>query len=170
MTLRGPRTLLGLILSSLAFVTLPLLVAIGYAAFRLGQLTTDSTGVLTSSAISTIQNQRLDNLLINMERNSRQYLLLGAARSLEIYREDEAELRSSLIELSSLPQSTDVHDKLQFLASSVDAVDSVLATETTDAAEEELIEAFRAMDVAAESIDSVMREATNEQLAAVQAE
>jgi two-component system sensor histidine kinase GlrK len=170
MTLRGPRTLLGLILSSLAFVTLPLLVAIGYAAFRLGQLTTDSTRVLTSSAISTIQNQRLDNLLINMERNSRQYLLLGAARSLEIYREDEAELRSSLIELSSLPQSTEVYDKLQFLASSVDAVDSVLTIETTDAAEEKLIEAFRAMDVAAETIDSVMREATNEQLAAVQAE
>ena len=62
-------------LLGLAFVTLPLLIAIGNAVLKLGQLKSESETVLSDSASSTLENQKLASLLATMERNSRQYLL-----------------------------------------------------------------------------------------------
>ena len=170
MALRRPRTLLGLILTSLGLVTLPLLVAVGYATYRLGQLTNDSGAVLNSAAISTMTNERLDNLLINMERNARQYLLLGADRSLEVYREDEAELLDSLRELGRLPQSVAAAEQLQRLATLTNQVDADLQPEPRDGAEERVIATFQEMDAAAESLAGIMQAGTSEQFSQVQSD
>ena len=171
MRFRGPRTLLGLILSSLAIVTLPLLVAIGNAAFRLGQLTTDSEDVLSSAAASTLENRRLDSLLINMERNARQYLALDperSQRSLELYREDVESMRNSVLALSSLPQSVGVTDELRFLIEKVAEIDAILETRGSERTDERLVETFRAMDAAGEEIAATMRSAINEQMSTLQ--
>lgn len=168
MALRRPRTLLGLILTSLGLVTLPLLVAVGYATYRLGQLTNDSGAVLNSAAISTTTNERLDSLLINMERNARQYLLLSAERSLEVYREDEAALRNSLLELASLPQSGSASEQLQRIAELTTQVDADLQVERSEGAEERVIAAFQEMDAAAELLAGIMQAGTNEQFSQMQ--
>ncbi len=76
MKMRRPRTLLGLVLLGLAFVTVPLLIAIGNAVLKLGQLATESEAVLGDSATATLQNEKLVSLLSGMERNARQYLQL----------------------------------------------------------------------------------------------
>jgi len=160
-----PRTLLGLILSSLGLVTLPLLIAVGYATYRLGQLTNDSIVVLDSAAASTTETERLGTLLINMERNARQYLLLGAERSLSAYREDEAALRESLLELSGLQQAAGAPEHLHQIAGLADNVNDVLLERQIDGAEERVITAFQAMDDAAASLADTMQQGTNEQLA-----
>ncbi|MGD2167390.1 MAG: ATP-binding protein [Gammaproteobacteria bacterium] len=170
MALRRPRTLLGLILTSLGLVTLPLLVAVGYATYRLGQLTNDSGAVLNSAAISTTTNERLDNLLMNMERNARQYLLLGAARSLEVYSEDEIELQNSLLELAELPQSAAASAQLQRIAELTTQVDADLQDERSEGAEERVIAAFQEMDAAAETLALIMQQGTNEQFAQMQSD
>jgi hypothetical protein len=72
MKMRRPRTLLGMVLVGLAFVTVPLLIAVGNALVRLGQLAAESEAVLSDSATATTENQRISNLLMNMERNARQ--------------------------------------------------------------------------------------------------
>ena len=79
MKMRRPRTLLGLVLLGLAFVTLPLLIAIGNAVLKLGQLATESEAVLGDSATATLQNEKLVSLLSGMERNARQYLQFKAS-------------------------------------------------------------------------------------------
>lgn len=170
MALRRPRTLLGLILTSLGLVTLPLLIAVGYATYRLGQLTNDSGAVLNSAAASTMTNERLDSLLINMERNARQYLLLDAARSLEGYREDEAGLRNSLLELSALPQSAAAAEHIRRIAELTSLVDQELFGDRSDGAEERVIDAFQEMDAAAESLAVIMQQGTNEQFAQMQSD
>ena len=170
MALRRPRTLLGLILTSLGLVTLPLLVAVGYATYRLGQLTNDSGSVLNSAAISTMTNVRLDNLLINMERNARQYLLLSAERSLEVYREDEAQLLNSLRELGRLPQSAAAAEHLQRLAALTNQVDADLQPEPRDGAEERVIATFQEMDATAEMLAGIMQESTSEHFSQVQSD
>ena len=76
MKMGRPRTLLGLVLLGLAFVTVPLLIAIGNAVLKLGQLATESEAVLGDSATATLQNEKLVSLLTSMERNARQYLQL----------------------------------------------------------------------------------------------
>src|SRR5262245_66592391 len=76
MKIRRPRTLLGLVLLGLAFVTLPLLIAIGNAVIKLGQLATESEAVLSDSATATLENQKVASTLNTMERNALQYVLL----------------------------------------------------------------------------------------------
>ena len=63
MKMRRPRTLLGMVLLGLAFVTVPLLVAVGNAMIRLGQLANESEVVLGDGAFAALENQRLTNLL-----------------------------------------------------------------------------------------------------------
>ena len=69
-----------MVLMGLAFVTVPLLVAIGNAMIKLGQLAAESEIVLADSATATLENQRLANLLDRMERNARQYLTAAKRR------------------------------------------------------------------------------------------
>src|SRR5215510_14053920 len=108
MKIRRPRTLLGLVLLGLAFVTLPLLIAIGNAVLKLGQLATESETVLSDSASATLENQHLASLLTSMERNGRQYLLLQGVASasdlLTIYDGDQAAFEQSVTTLMSLPK------------------------------------------------------------------
>ena len=59
MKIRRPRTLLGMVLMGLAFVTVPLLVAVGNAMIKLGQLAGESELVLADSATAALENQRL---------------------------------------------------------------------------------------------------------------
>jgi two-component system sensor histidine kinase GlrK len=148
-------------------VTLPLLIAIGSAAFRLGQLTRDSEAALNTAAESTVQNRRLDTLLINMERNARQFLVLDperSARALALYREDELSMRESLVALSALPQATAAAEDLRLLAAEVDRVDELLLAGSATRSETSVIDAFRNMDEAAARVDNTMRAAIDEQL------
>ena len=55
MKIGRPRTLLGMVLMGLAFVTVPLLVAIGNAMIEIGQLAAESKDVLDDSATATQQ-------------------------------------------------------------------------------------------------------------------
>jgi two-component system sensor histidine kinase GlrK len=170
MSLRGPRTLLGLILSGLALVAFPLLIAIGNAALRLGELTSDSENVLQVGAATTLENRRLDTILINMERNARRYLLLQDADSLALYQEDEAAMNDSLIELSSLPQTAETIELLQFLSAEVKKVDEIIYSEPAENLSEAVIESFRRIDAAAEDVDRRMQEAISERLETLQSD
>src|SRR5262249_54555394 len=122
MKIRRPRTLLGLVLLGLAFVTLPLLIAIGNAVIKLGQLATESEAVLADSATATLQNEKLVSLLTSMERNALQYLQLqgvvaSASELLNIYDGDQASFEASLSALTSLPKDPDIAEQLRRLTS-----------------------------------------------------
>src|SRR5215204_796428 len=121
MKIRRPRTLLGMVLMRLAFVTVPLLVAIGNAMIKLGQLAAESEVVLADSATATLENQRLANLLERMERNGRQYLSLQNVVStsdlLTIYDGDQAAFEGSIIAMRALPAESSIRDQLARLTS-----------------------------------------------------
>ena len=106
MKMGRPRTLLGMVLMGLAFVTVPLLVAVGNAMIQLGQLAAESEGVLGDSATATLENQRLANSLERMERTVRQYFVLqnvtSTSDSLSLYDGDQAAFESSIAALCSL--------------------------------------------------------------------
>ncbi len=169
MKIRRPRTLLGLVLLALAFVTLPLLIAIGNAVIKLGQLATESEAVLGDSATATLQNEKLVSLLTSMERNARQYLQLqdvvaSAPELLTIYDSDQASFEESLAALTSLPKDPDIAEQLRRLTSISKEVHWALrsgANEgrsgTNDAAIDMIIERFRVMNAAARDVGQGMR-------------
>jgi two-component system, NtrC family, sensor histidine kinase GlrK len=167
--IRRPRTLLGLVLLGLAFVTLPLLIAIGNAVIKLGQLATQSESVLADSATATTQNEKLVTLLTSMERNARQYLQLqgvvaSASELLKIYDSDEIALEESLATLTSLPKDSDIAEQLRRLASISKEVHWALRSGANDGALEMVIDRFRVMNEAARDVGQGMRRLIDERL------
>ncbi len=123
MNMGRPRTLLGMVLMSLAFVTVPLLLAVGNGFIRLGQLAAESEVVLNDGATSSLHNERLANLLGSMERNARNYVTIkdvspaAAANLLAVYDGDQADFEESVAEIRVLPSDTAIRDQLARLSS-----------------------------------------------------
>jgi two-component system sensor histidine kinase GlrK len=168
MKIRRPRTLLGLVLLGLAFVTLPLLIAIGNAVLKLGQLATQSETVLSDSASATLENQKVASLLQTMERNARQYLLLqdvaSASDLLTLYDGDQAELEQSLITLTSLPKDAAIAEQLRRLAALSKEVHWALRSGPANSARDMIIERFRVMNAVSRDIAQGMRVLINDRL------
>jgi len=174
MKMGRPRTLLGLVLLGLAFVTVPLLIAIGNAVLKLGQLATESEAVLGDSATATLQNEKLVSLLTSMERNARQYLQLqggvaSASELLNFYDGDQASFEESLSALTSLPKDPDIAEQLRRLTSISKEVHWALrsganngsgassASGANNPAIDMIIERFRVMNAAARDVGQGMR-------------
>ena len=168
MKMRRPRTLLGLVLLGLAFVTVPLLIAIGNAVIKLGQLATESEAVLGDSATATLQNEKLVSLLSGMERNARQYLQLqgvvaSASELLNLYDSDQVAFEESLAALTSLPKDPDIAEQLRRLTSISKEVHWALrsgansGSGANNGAIDMIIERFRVMNAAARDVGQGMR-------------
>jgi two-component system sensor histidine kinase GlrK len=172
MKMRRPRTLLGLVLLGLAFVTVPLLFAVGNAVVKLGQLAAESESVLSDSATVTTENQRLSNLLTSMERNSRQYLLLqdvaSASDLLTLYDGDQASFEQSLTLLRALPKNPALTEQLQSLAAVSKDVHRALRGTRTEETLAIIIERFRVMNASARDVQLGMRLLINERLTELQ--
>jgi len=168
MKMRRPRTLLGLVLLGLAFVTLPLLIAIGNAVLKLGQLATESEAVLGDSATATLQNEKLVSLLSGMERNALQYLQLqgvvaSASELLNLYDSDQVAFEESLAALTSLPKDPDIAEQLRRLTSISKEVHWALRSGANsgsgpnNGAIDMIKERFRVMNAAARDVGQGMR-------------
>jgi two-component system sensor histidine kinase GlrK len=168
-----PRTLLGLVLLGLAFVTLPLLIAIGNAVLKLGQLATQSETVLSDSASATLENQKVASLVQTMERNARQYLLLqdvaSASDLLTLYDGDQSQLEQSLATLTRLPKDAPIAEQLRRLATISKEVHWTLHSGPVSDAREVIIERFRVMNGISRDIAQGMRDLINDRLNELQA-
>jgi len=165
MKMRRPRTLLGMVLMGLAFVTIPLLVAIGNAMITLGQLAAESEVVLDESATATLENQRLSNLLERMERNGRTYLSLQTSDYLTLYDGDQAAFETSVGVLRALPADAPIRDQLARLSSISKDVHRMLRSGVTDDA---VVQRFGMLTDATRAVADGMRSATNARLATLQ--
>jgi two-component system sensor histidine kinase GlrK len=164
MKVKRPRTLLGLVLLGLAFVTLPLLVAVGNAVIKLGQLAVESETVLAESATATQQNQRLAGLLTDMERNARQYLVLQEDDLLTLYDQDQAAFEQGLTALAALPGNAETAEQLRRLTAISQSVRRTLRDGAAEGALEGIISNFRVMNTAARDVSQAMRLLVNERL------
>jgi len=132
MKIRRPRTLLGMVLMGLAFLTVPLLYAVGNAMIKLGQLTAAAEVVLDYSDTATLENQRLANLLDRMERSARQYLQLQVSDFLTLYDSDQAAFEVSVTALRALPSDAPIRDQLARLSSLSKDVHRMLRSGATE--------------------------------------
>ncbi|HLF11832.1 MAG TPA: ATP-binding protein [Gammaproteobacteria bacterium] len=164
MKLARPRTLLGLVLLGLAFVTLPLLVAVGNAVIKLGQLAAESETVLNEGAAATQENQRLASLLTDMERNARQYLVLQDTELLTLYDGDQAAFEQSLRALFALPRDPASTSQLSRLTAMSRNIQQTLRNGATEGALDIIINSFREMNISARDIAQEMRVLINSRL------
>lgn len=170
MKIRRPRTLLGMVLMGLAFVTVPLLVAVANAMLKLGQLAAESELVLADSATATLENQRLANSLERMERSARQYFLLqnvaSSSGSLSLYDDDQAAFETSIAALRALPSDAHVREQLSKLASISKDVHRSLRAPASGG--DEIIGQFSVLTEATRAVAYGMRNSINTRLETLQ--
>jgi two-component system sensor histidine kinase GlrK len=173
MKFRRPRTLLGFVLLGLAFVTLPLLIAIGIAVVKLGQLAAESETVLDDSATATLENQKLASLLQTMERNVRTYFELkddastaaSAADRMTFYDNDQAAFEQSVTLLAGLPADPAIAGQLRHLtALSKHVHRTVRSAPIGGAIDPAIVEGFRQLDDTARDVAQSMRYSINDRL------
>jgi two-component system sensor histidine kinase GlrK len=173
MKVRRPRTLLGMVLMGLAFVTVPLLIAIGNAMVKLGQLAAESEVVLADSATATLENQRLANLLNRMERAARQYFELqnvvaSARELLTLYDSDQAALEASLMALRALPNDAKIGEDLARLTSVSREVHRTLRGGPAEGAADTIVERFNVLGETTRAVADGMRAGINSRLETLQ--
>jgi two-component system sensor histidine kinase GlrK len=165
MKMQRPRTLLGMVLMGLAFITVPLLVAVASAMVNLGELAAESEVVLADSATATLENQRLANLRGLMERNARQYVNLQNAELLTLYDTNHADFEKSVTALRALPSEPEVRDQLARLTSVSKDAHRMLHGGAT---EEAIVERFSMLTEATRAVADGMRVTINARLETLQ--
>jgi len=168
MKLRRPRTLLGMLLVGLAFVTVPLLIAVGNAMLKLGQLAADSEVVLADSATATRENQRLANLLRGMERSALQYFEIQETELLTFYDTDQAAFETGVTALRALPNDAAIDEQLGRLMAVSRDVHRTLRRGATDGAPDKISEGFSILSEATRAVADGMRAAINARLETLQ--
>jgi two-component system sensor histidine kinase GlrK len=163
-----PKTLLGLTLTGLLLLTLPLLVAVGHAVITLGRLAEESERVVGYSATVTLENQRIASNLTELERNGRQYLVLRDADLLALYEEGHRGLEQSLTALAVLPADATIRMQIRVLRDTARSVRDSLRVEPVAGTQELVIGGFRTMTPTAREIAQATRLLMNSELDVLQ--
>lgn len=98
-----PKSILQLILIGFAVVALPLVIALVYAAVSVDKLAVQSQRLISGAVRATEGGRVLVDQITAMERNLRQYQVLGDNKLLRVYEDNRAVFVDTLTSLSILP-------------------------------------------------------------------
>jgi two-component system sensor histidine kinase GlrK len=125
---------MSLTLVGLGLVTLPLLLGIGNAVFKLNNLMDESVLAVRASADSTRENERIRRTLTNMRRYALQYLAFDAERRADPqdqYSTATANLEQSLGALAAQDHPESVGAEIATIRTTLAAVNRMLASAAT---------------------------------------
>ncbi|MEX0730612.1 MAG: ATP-binding protein [Aquisalimonadaceae bacterium] len=115
MTLYQPKSLLKLVLYGFGFVSLPLILALGYAAVHVDRVAHQSQYAVYQAVQAISNSRQLIDLLTSMERTGRQYLILGDDTLIEAYTDLHEQFRDAAQRLHRLPLDDDQRDQVDNL-------------------------------------------------------
>ena len=130
-----PKSILRLILTGFALVALPLIVALVITTVSVDRLVTQGQSALLQSVLVTQGSQSLVEAIKAMERNARQYQVLGEDVLYEVYVENHSRFLDTARSLETLEISDTQQAQLMELRVVEDEVYTVLATYPYDAQE-----------------------------------
>lgn len=110
-----PKSIRRLILIGFVLVALPLAVGLLFATFSVDRLVDQGQRALFETVRATQSNQLLAEAITDMERSARQYLVVGDAALLDVYRERRQQFVTAIRRLIALNLSTLQRDQLTYL-------------------------------------------------------
>ena len=135
MKLFRPKSILRLILAGFALVVLPLIVALVITTISVDRLVTQGQTALLQSVLVTQGSQQLVEAIKAMERNARQFQVLGDKVLLDVYEENHSRFIDTARTLEALEIASVQRELLEELRVIEDEVHSVLSTYPHDATE-----------------------------------
>lgn len=110
-----PKSISRLILVGFFLVALPLIIALLVATFSVDRMVTQSQSALYQSVLITHGSQTLVETITDMERNARQYQVLGKKALYEVYNENHAKFVETAEHLEKLKLETGQRSLLEEL-------------------------------------------------------
>ncbi|MGB5605128.1 MAG: HAMP domain-containing sensor histidine kinase, partial [Gammaproteobacteria bacterium] len=164
-----PKSILRLILIGFSLVAMPLIVALIIATLSVDRLAGDSQHALFQSVGITQGSQVLGETLTAMERNARQYQVLGDKVLFDVYEENHAKLVETALALKLLELAGDQYRLLDELLSREREMHTILGGHAHDAPETmAAIERFPQLAETVEQIVANNRDLINRELKQIQ--
>lgn len=135
MKLFRPKSILRLVLTGFSLVAFPLIIALVVATVSVDRLVTHGQQALVQSVLVTQASQSLVEAIKAMERNARQYQVLGDKVLFDVYAENHARFLDIVRALESLESATSQRAVLKELSVAENEVNTVLMTYPHDATE-----------------------------------
>ena len=132
-----PKSILRLVVTGFALVALPLIVALAVATISVDRLVTHGQQALLQSVFITQGSQVLVEAIKAMERNARQYQVLGDRVLFDVYEENHVRFVDSARTLESLQLAQGQRQLLGELTAAEAGLHDVLSTHAHDAPETE---------------------------------
>ena len=130
-----PKSILRLILLGFSLVALPLIIGLVFATFSVDRLVTQSQETLLQSVFITQSSQVLIETVTAMERNARQYQVLGDKVLFDVYAENHARFVETADLLDDLELLKKQNKRLAELRQGENEVHGALSKYTYDAPE-----------------------------------
>ena len=128
-----PKSVLHLILVGFSLVALPLVVALVIATVSVDRMVSQSQRTLLQSVLVTQSSQVLVEAITAMERNARQYQVLGEEVLLEVYEENHDKFIDTVQTLEALDLAKGQHKLLDELRITEDKMHVILSAYSHDA-------------------------------------
>lgn len=122
MHLYQPKSLLKLILYGFGFVSLPLILVLGYAGLNVDRLAHQSQHAVYQAVQAISNSRQLIDLLTTMERTGRQYLILQDETLLEAFEDSHRQFRDTAQRLHRLPLDDSHQEKVDELMAAQQSV------------------------------------------------
>ena len=128
-----PKSILRLILTGFSLVALPLIIALVFATVSVDRLVNQSQHNLLQSVLATLGSQVLVEAITAMERNARQYQVLGDKVLFEVYEENHQKFIDTARTLEALELVSSQRNLLEDLHFAENEVHAVLSANPHDA-------------------------------------
>ncbi|WP_455234974.1 HAMP domain-containing protein, partial [Thiogranum longum] len=135
MRLYRPKSIRRLLLIGFVLVVVPLVAALIHATFAVDQLVAQGQRALFATVRATQSSQLLVETITDMERNARQYKVLGDKALLEVYEENHGKFLETARQISALNLPVTQRQRLDLIMIQEGDVFEVLTGSPHDAAE-----------------------------------
>jgi len=132
-----PKSILRLLLVGFVLVILPLIVALIHATYSVDQLVAQGQRALFATVRATQSSQVLVESISDMERNARQYKVLGDIALLEVYQENHQIFLDTVNRLTGLNLPVQQRQRLDRVIELEDSIKDALISFPYDAPETE---------------------------------
>jgi len=130
-----PKSILRLILTGFSLVALPLIIGLVFATISVDRLVSQSQHTLLQSVLATQGSQVLVEAITAMERNARQYQVLGDKVLFEVYEENHQKFIDTARNLEVLELAGSQRNLLEDLHFAENKLHTTLSTHPHDAAD-----------------------------------
>ena len=130
-----PKSIRRLLLVGFVLVIVPLMMALIHAAYSVDQLVAQGQRALFATVRATHGSEQLVDVITDMERNARQYKVLGDSALLEVYEENHQKFLDTVKHLSVLKLSKRQRERLELIMEVEGDINNALISFPFDAPE-----------------------------------